>query len=531
MASEARRGVVRMAANYGRLVLDFAISILAVPLLIHAIGTEGYGLTVLIMVTIGLSQLLQGVMRGILTPHLGAAWHRGDRAHFAGVYNAAVLLSLAATLGLLLLFGLLWWLLPLIFQIPAHLESAARWFLLARTLPVFCMVLFAPQMNMYLVSERMVLYNVSLIGLRAGNLGGALLLLPLLPLSTSAGVQLYGWFSGGITLLVQLGFVVHMMAGDRLLLPRPARADGQALRRLIGFSGWNTLVAVAANMHDRVDQWFMNWTFGIAGNAIFGLSIQLSGYIRMVAMGVTDGLDAVSARLSHQRPGAMGALVYHSTRLHAMATLPAAAVVAILALPLLELWVGRRIADPAEAAAIIPDAALLVQVLALGWMARGLSDGWMRILLGAGHVRQYTLMVVVTFLANPLIVLILLKLLPDAVVISAPAWGFSIALVIGQLLWLPPIGARLLGLRRRDMLRPIVRPAAATALAAAALALVVHRLDRVGPLELLWLCGGFATIYAALCWLVVLHGPERRRVSAQVGRLISRRNSQTREIS
>jgi hypothetical protein len=131
-------------------------------------------------------------------------------------------------------------------------------------------------------------------------------------------------------------------------------------------------------------------------------------------------------------------------------------------------------------------------------------------------------MVVVTFLANPLIVLILLKLLPASMTIAAPAWGFSIALLIGQLLWLPPIGARLLQLRRRDLLRPIVRPLVATTLTTLPLAAAVGWLDRIGPLELLWLAAGFATIYAALCWAIVLKGPERQRVGAQVLHRISR---------
>jgi len=88
----------------------------------------------------------------------------------------------------------------------------------------------------------------------------------------------------------------------------------------------------------RLDQLLMN-VFGVMANSFFGFGMQLASYARMITVGMTDGLDAVAARMGATREaGALQGLLTQTTRLHALVALPAGAAVIILADPLVALW-------------------------------------------------------------------------------------------------------------------------------------------------------------------------------------------------
>ena len=63
MPSEAKRGLVRIAANYLRLISTLALGLILVPLLIGWIGLRGFGLISLVVVSVGLA----GVVRELIS--------------------------------------------------------------------------------------------------------------------------------------------------------------------------------------------------------------------------------------------------------------------------------------------------------------------------------------------------------------------------------------------------------------------------------------------------------------------------------
>ena len=384
MASEAKRGLIRIVANYTRVLTTVLVGLVLVRLLLKGTGNDGWALIVLLGSTVGLASMAQQIVRSSLIRELGAAYHSGHPDKFRSTYNAAVAISAATALLVACVFAALWFAIPLL-QIPDHLIPAARWMVVARGAETFAAVLLAAPFNMYLVTERMVALNAWLIVNRFCYLIAATSVLMLAIGDPGRAVTLYAFISAGLVIASLLVAVAVMMLMDRRLMPAPAAITRDALKSVLHIGGWNAAATAATTSHIPLGSVIMNLAFsmmslpfGLFGNLILGLAIRLTVAVRQLTTGVTVGLDAVSARLSTtRRAGAVRALMHHSTRLHGLATFPVAIGVVALAEPVLRLWVGDRLEDPQN---ILPKAIMLIRIMTLGMIARAISDGWIRIL-------------------------------------------------------------------------------------------------------------------------------------------------------
>ncbi len=517
MASEAMRALIRIGANYGRLAVSLVLGLTLVRLLLGALGNEAYGLIALLGSTIGLSAFLRDVVRRSMIRELSAAYHGGDPLALRRTYNAAMLLATGIGLVTLALFGLLLILLPF-FQIPEALLPAARWFVAAKGIELFVLIALGPSVNMYVVTERMVEYNGWLIAERAAAVTAAawITLGPGVE-SVATGIVLYGVLSAGLVILTLLAASARITIADRRLVPAPLLANREAFGPLLRIGGWYAAVLIAMNMHLRLGGVIMNLAFGLFGNLIFGLAMTLASYMRMIATGMTTGLDAVTGRLSSSRGDqAVRQLAHHATRLHGLATFPAAVILLVLAEPLLQLWVGGRVADPATA---LPLTATLVRVLAIGIAVRSISDGWITVLYGAGHIASYAPVVIVGGIASPLLAVLLLVVLPEAVRYTAVAWAFSAIMFVVHGCLVPWIAGRTLGIDGWQLIGALVRPLAVSIAAAPILLVASWRVQS----WTLWHLGAavtvFGVVYAVLVFLFVADTRERERFRAAIGSL------------
>jgi O-antigen/teichoic acid export membrane protein len=253
----------------------------------------------------------------------------------------------------------------------------------------------------------------------------------------------------------------------------------------------------------------MNIAFGVVGNGVFEVAHRLVSYVRMTATGTSFGLDATSVRLSSDSaPHSTRGLLYHSTRIQSLVALPAALIVILLAEPLLHLWIGRQLEDPAGT---IPAAVIIVRVLAVAVMARAISEAWTLILYGAGYVRRYAPLVLAGGLTSPLLGGLLLVALPTGPDFYAPAIGYAVVMTGVHFFMLPAIGASCLSLRYADMFAPLLRSTIATAVCSPLLIVPCALIDDWSLMKLGVTCGVFGAVYAIVCWFVVLSPAERKR--------------------
>jgi len=511
--TEARRQLGRVFSNYARLGATFLVGIVMTRLQIRWLGIEGFGLIALLMATMGLGTLFNDLSRQSLVRELGQ-WRRSDEARFLRAYNSSFVLSTAMgglTFAALLVVFLI---LPLL-KIDADLLNAARIFVIARAVRQTAQALARPTMSMMIVDERFGLHNTIVTLMRINDLIAAASLFFLFAVTDrAAAVALFGVVPAGLNIILLMLVVAYIWRTDPSLIPNPRLIHRDTLRDIGGTFGWNAGVILAANLHERDASSIMNIAFGLWGSAVFGLSFRLVSYVRMGTMGMTFGIDASATRMSAENNQArLRRLLEFATRSHAMVALPAAAVVIALPGPLLWLWIGTL---SAESPPVLPAAAGLARLMMVALAARAISDGWLRILYGAGHVRAYAKVILLGGLLSPPLSILLIVVLPSELAYTAVGWSYLTLILIFHCGVAPMLGARRLDLAYRDFVAPVLRPALAAAAPAPVLLLEpwAVRISGAPAIGLLATLGAYGVLYSVMVLLIVLSRAERARFSS-----------------
>ena len=515
--SDLKRGVQRLASNYTRLGSTLLLGIIEVPLLLLWVGVDAFGVITLLGPTIGIGSIVMEVINQALVREIGAAWHTGDQREFQRTYRSAWVISLLTALATAPIFAILIFLILPNLSIGDELLPAAQVMGAAMAALAMVSIALSPLLVTLLVRERFVIHNFTLVVQRAAGLIAAVLGLAIIGKGEPAqGVMFYGIVSAGLMILVTITTAGIILFGDRSLAPRPGRG---AVRSIARTFGWNTLAIVSLNLGDRIPLVLVNYFFGNTGSAIYGVAWRLGAYARMITVGATFGLEAVSTRLSStDKSGeAIRRFLGHSTRINTTIALPAAVCISLLAEPLLRLWIARSLENPER---VIEQAVIITQLVVVTLVIRGISEGWIRILYGDGHVRRYAPFIAGLSLATPILCIAAALLLPEPWDFRGIAAVFAATAVIGYLGVLPSIGAKALGVPRSAFYRPMLAPALATLVVPPILGgLWLLQTDWTLPI-LFAAVAGSAAVYAAAAWRLVLT-PEERKMLASRARVLS----------
>ncbi len=510
MPSEARRGAIRIASNYLRLVFVILLGLWLARIQFDAMGPVGFGLIALLGSTAGIASIIDAVMRRSMIRELGSAYHAEDPAEFRNVYNSALLIVCGAAVVTALLTMVLWSLLPY-FNIPAEFFGAARWFVLFKGLEYCLRILLTPGYNMYIVTERMAAFNTLTTATRVAYVAAAGLALVLSSHDQPRALVLFGAFSAAARTLVVLIAIVLITFQYPGMVPRPRSASLATAAGILKMSGWNSLVIVANNLHIRLDAIFMNFWFGADfGNVVFGTGAILASYVRRATSGATDGIEAVATRMStRSSEDDLRRLVHTQTRLHAFVSVPAAVLLGVLTEPVIKVWLGQRLAgDPA----LLPSAVVIARILIIGTAVRAIADAWVRIFYGTGDVKRFAWLCLAGGVANPIfaVALYMSGVLPEEWRYTAPACAYVLSYAVFALLVLPLPASRILKARYFDMLRPAI----GSVVCAAAAAPILLMFAGVPEWTAIWLAAAgcaYGAIYTPLAFAFVLTREERAR--------------------
>ena len=512
MASEFKRSLVRIVSNYARLLSTLVLGLMVVPILLGGLGVDGFGIISLLGSTVGLAAFFRELTHRSMVRELGSAYHDPTPLAFERAFSSACVLS-AGVMGITVLsFCILLLIFPVL-DIPDALRDSAFWFLVAQGVTAAFSVLVSPVYNMFVVKERFVAYNITYTLQRSSNILSACILIYAVGIDDPARLLfLHGIVWSSIDIFFQAIASVIIIAGDRRLIPRRSLMSREALGLIAGTFGWNTGVYASLSLHERVPPLILNLAFGTTANAVWGVAFRFVSYVRMATFGMQFGADMVSARLSAGNDEASRAAIRDflrvQTRLNALAAMPVGLLMLVLTEPMLALWIGRRLEGHGE---VFAQAVLTTRILALAVITRAISEAWMTVLYGAGHVRRYAPIVLLGGVLNPITALILIALLPTPQKLYGPALAFTGVLSLVNMIALPIVGSRVLHISGWRMLLPLWRPTAATALAAPCLAgfwLVDWPHSAVG---LLAAAGSFGVVFAGLTWGFVLRPEERVR--------------------
>ncbi len=482
--SESRRAAWRIISNYVRLFATVVLGLLLVRILLKTLGADAVGLIALLASTISVSGVIEEAMEASTIRELGRAHHLGDRTAFRRLYNSALVVSALAGAATLVIFAVVFGILPLL-SINDDLMIAARWLVVAKAVESIVVVVLAPAYNMYLVLERMVQANWWLFARRSCHIAAAIPLMFIGFETIADGLILYAWLTTALHILVLAVAVAMLLVRDRRLVPALHLADRTACSEILRTSGANASKYLAALLQIPAGALLMNLWFGLHGNLIFSIAVQLSGYARMLTIGLTTGIDAVGTRLATQAEigggeSRMQALVYHATRLQSFVAIPAIAGMFVIADSFLHVW----IANAGVTQAALEQTATLARILLVGMWGQSMLDVWWRVFYSAGHVGRFVRPYVVASVLNLVLAVVLLALLRKDDAYVGPSLAFAsvnVALVGFVSLRMIP---RIFGVGRRRLFAAMLRPVLPACIAA----IVMLAMDRVvQPPTLAWL--------------------------------------------
>jgi O-antigen/teichoic acid export membrane protein len=467
VASEIKKGFYRISTNYARLFSTMAMGIAAVPLQIRWLGLEGFGLLSLVGSSVGIGGMLQDMMRSSMVRELGAAWHQRENGKFKESYAASFRVSAVVALLTAVAFGIIIAIIPLL-KIKEEWIEPAQWITGCEGLASCLIVLLAPALNMLVVREQFFWHNLWTVARRSSYLIATIIPFLIMQVTDlNHGLILFG----NIVLIVNVASTLLLLLGliiaDKRMIPTIRGATPEAMKKVAGTFGWNSGVVLAMNLHERIANIIMNLFFGLWGTGIFSLALRLVSYIRMLSLGITFGLDSVSTRLSSsEKNSSLQQMFKHSTRMLSFVSFPAMVVVFIIAEPLLRMWVGRSLEKPEL---MLPSTEILVKIMVLGLACRAVSDGWMKLFYGAGHIKKYAPYIFIGGICNPILSILLIILLPENQSYIGAAVAYTSVLLIFHIVIMPKVTASSVGLTYKQIIQPTVGPFIIAILASPAL--------------------------------------------------------------
>lgn len=391
------------ASSYFRLGTTFLITVFTTWYLIGEIGVIGFGLMALAVSSTGPSVAVERALRFGLVRELAAAIASGSSFAMRRSLTSAFRLCLEAAVPLaalvLALTGLAW---AGVFNTPEdqpELRLALAALLLGEGIHIGVRLLASPYLQSLFAAQFLGIDNLLIVLYRVTYGLSALLVFGWLLAGEGLAVQLAGYAVSRVTLQltdVGLGIWIAKRRLPGLRLDRRAY-DPEEYRAVRGTVWHTSHVTILLNTNPQLLAILINLFFGLPFNTMWQIAVQFTGYVKMFSEGLLRGVAPLATHL--QQEGRMGAvidLMRRSVRYQLALVLPAVVLLGVWVHPILDLWVGRRMAADSQlvAAGIQPAEALgltasLALVLLAVRMLRSIFFGIERVLYGIGKVRSY----------------------------------------------------------------------------------------------------------------------------------------------
>jgi hypothetical protein len=376
---------LRVISNYLRLLTTFVTGILVIRLLAE-IGPSALVVYLLIVAGTGIAYLFKIVVQESVIPVLGLSYDEKQPQGFASVYWVVTLASGLAALFAVIIFAVIF-AMHGTFDTGALSVNAFGIALGAGAIRTLASALTTPALNGILVTGRVVHYNVLVALERLVDLAAVLVVLWFWQ-ENGEETQANAFFVLSAIFYVCVQMLSYHVATrlDGRYRIRPAKIGRADLSWVGGIFGWNTALVVAFLLYLRLSTLVVNASFGQTETLILGLVFMLVGYQRQIAMGLVIGLDAMMSRLVGGGLVGVRVMVMRSTWVQSVFSFFSLAVLVIWAPEIFSLWLGQSLSGTDWDLAWTVE---LFRIMAIGILARSLSESWMKFLSGKGQVGRF----------------------------------------------------------------------------------------------------------------------------------------------
>jgi O-antigen/teichoic acid export membrane protein len=457
--STSARILRNIASSWVGFATNALVTLLLTPFVLADLGTARYGLWAVTASIIGYYGLLDFGIRGginqFLTRYLAVGNHAAARQSLStavtvlsGVGVACAALTFAAAAYA-----------PRLLDLPPGTEREAYWCILVVGLTSAVQFIFFPFMSVFVATQRFDLAN--LIGVSTRLLGAALVVFAL-----HAGYGLIG-LSIATCAANLVDYLVRWRVARRIAPTLTVSAGDfsrASLRELASFGIWTFLLSVNTFIYRHGQPLIIAALLPISAVGHYALAVGVLQQLMALLAPVGQVMYPVAAGAHAQGDAASLRRLYHDgSRLMMLVMLSIVLIAAFWAHDFYRLWIGEQFVAGGE----YPSVALLLRVLLVAIVCNYVSNIAAQLLLGAGHVRPYALLLI---FGSALNISIMLALMPRYGLLGA-ALATVAASVVVDLFAMPLLLQRLVGLRVVEFMRTAcLRPVACAGLLALALA-------------------------------------------------------------
>lgn len=326
--------------NLGGDAVPFVAAVVAIPLLIHGIGADGYGILTLVMLAVGYFGVFSLGLGPAATKFLSEAIASGNDADIPGLFWTSFYLMFGFGVFAAMLVGVLSpWLVTRVLKIAPALqgESLHAFYLLALSLPfVISGATFGGALS---ALQRFDLTNA--LGVPARML---CYLAPLMVLPFSHGL---GWIVAAIVIVRLLSWT-SSLALCLFILPELRREI--APRRtmvlpLLSFGGWVTVSGVVIPILEYADRLIIGSMLSVAAVAYYAVPFQVTNKLRVVPSAISTVIFPAFSGSFNIDPRRTMVLFERAGRYIMLVLFPPALIIVTLAPEILALWVGPSFAE------------------------------------------------------------------------------------------------------------------------------------------------------------------------------------------
>ena len=500
----ARRVVRAAASNVTGRLLSIFVWFLLTPVILHAIGSDAYGLWVLVTSLVSYGFLLDLGVSATLTKYVAEHVARGEledaRRYVATAVRLQMLLGGLAFLLALLLAALL----PTVLQVDDELRRDIPTLVVLMGATVGLSLAGSPQTAVLRGLQRYDLANVLVVTNTLVTAAGILVVL-----QAGAGlVGIVGVTVPATVITAALGIVLVAKATPVIRITWRGGSWPHG-RRILHFSAPIFAVQIAGVLQSRTDEFVIAALMSVGSVTPYALGRRLSEIPQIVGDQALKILLPISSELEAGRETTrLKAAFVAGTRIALALVAPMGLVIALLADAILVAWVGPAFADPGPVVAILAAGVVLDATL---WPSA-------YVLQGIGRHRPLALIAVISGVVN----VALSVLLVGPLGLTGAAIGTLVGHGLGVVLTVPYV-SRVLVVSAGDLAGRIALPALGP-LAPAAVAILGARalvpdpgLLAIGVIAAL----GLGT-YAAAYFLFGASSIERQ-VARELGARVTRR--------
>lgn len=343
-------------------------TVAAIPILVHSLGAERFGVLTLAWMIAGYFSLFDFGLGRALTQAMAQEWNAGAGARAAMMFWTALAMMLAfSAVAALVLVMLAPWLVGSALRIPPALrhETLLGLYLIASGLPVLISA-SAPRAALS-AAGRFDLLNLIRTPMGVMSFGAPVLMLPL--------THNLAWLIGVLILNRALSWTVYLGA-VRLALPDLRgrfRIDPRCVLPLLGFGAWITVSSVIAPVLVYLDRCFIGALLPIAALTAYSIPMEIVSKSFLLPAAVSGVMFPAFARSFAAAPVTSAALFARALKLVAFILCPLCATMVTFAPQIMALWIGGRFA--AQSSQVLQVLAVGAFITGLAWIPLALLHG------------------------------------------------------------------------------------------------------------------------------------------------------------